>query len=128
MKKLFKGCLVFLVVICVLGVVGSLLTSKLGSTSKTSSSSSYNESLKITHSYTISKEQVKKKLKSPSSAKFPKNPTNYVTKINDSTYRVKAYVDSENGFGAMLRSDYTIDIVYRGKKAVRFENFDLKKN
>lgn len=46
-------------------------------------------------------------LKAPSTAKFPSLPYNTSTDGNG-LYKVDSYVDSQNGFGAMLRSDWTV--------------------
>lgn len=49
---------------------------------------------------------VSDQLRSPGSADFEPSPNQQVVEVNASTYRVTAYVDSQNGFGAMLRSNY----------------------
>lgn len=46
-----------------------------------------------------------KNLKSPSSAKFPMGYKDYVQR-NGTTYTISAYVDSENSFGAMIRTHF----------------------
>lgn len=48
---------------------------------------------------------VKDKLKSPSTAEF-KYGVDQVTKLNDSTFEVSSYVDSQNSFGAQIRTNY----------------------
>ncbi len=55
-------------------------------------------------------EFVKKRLKSPYSAKFPYSDAIYLS--DDSTdkihkYKLSSYVDSQNSFGAMIRTSYT---------------------
>ncbi len=54
-----------------------------------------------------SKEVVKKLLKSPSSAEFPMGEQ-LCWLLPDSTIIVKGAVDSENSFGAMIRSAYFV--------------------
>lgn len=54
--------------------------------------------------------QITRFLKSPSTAKFPLHPT--IDKISEERYKVSSYVDSQNGFGAMIRSTYTVDFTY----------------
>ena len=57
-------------------------------------------------------------LKAPSTAKFPALPYEAV-KINtpegaegsDGVYRVRSYVDSQNSFGAVIRSDWTVEMM-----------------
>jgi hypothetical protein len=58
---------------------------------------------------------VQEKLKSPGSAEFPFDYENYVTIYDDTTYIVIAYVDSQNGFGALLRSDFNCLVTYHPK-------------
>lgn len=57
---------------------------------------------------------VKELLKSPSTAKFPVcNTQNFsIEKLDEDYYRVSAYVDSQNGFGAMIRSDWSVTYRY----------------
>lgn len=54
--------------------------------------------------------QITKMLKSPSTAKFNIHPD--IKKLGDKRYSVSSYVDSQNGFGAMIRSTYTVDFTY----------------
>lgn len=58
-----------------------------------------------------SERYVEKYLKSPSTADFPLGADGCV-KINDSTFFVSSYVDSQNGFGAMIRTTYSCQINY----------------
>ncbi|BDB52112.1 hypothetical protein [Flavobacterium ammonificans] len=58
---------------------------------------------------TAAQEEVKSRLKSPSSANFPWG-IDCVTKISDNTYVINSYVDSQNSFGAMLRTNFTCQI------------------
>ncbi|NFH40674.1 hypothetical protein [Clostridium sporogenes] len=57
-------------------------------------------------------EEVKNKLKAPSTAKFPIYDESFVEQIDSTHYKVNCYVDAENGFGAKIRSNYTCDIEY----------------
>ena len=57
-------------------------------------------------------------LKAPSTAKFPAVPYEAVkintpesAENNDGVYRVRSYVDSQNSFGAMIRSDWTVEMM-----------------
>lgn len=66
-----------------------------------------------TMAFVMSQEFVKQRLKSPATAEFP-----YITDRGVNVYQmepdtackhsVTAYVDSQNGFGAMIRSTYTV--------------------
>ncbi|HET8885593.1 MAG TPA: hypothetical protein VFM70_04480 [Salinimicrobium sp.] len=59
----------------------------------------------------MSQHFVKQKLKSPSTAEFGSS-TERVTKLNDSTFMVRNYVDSQNSFGAMIRSEYACTLYF----------------
>jgi|GEM_PF-1289184 len=52
------------------------------------------------------------RLKSPASAKFPLGIA--AEHLGGGIYRVKSSVDSQNSFGAMLRSNFTCDLQYVG--------------
>ena len=58
---------------------------------------------------------VEKLLQSPSSAKFSKiNKTSFreLGILEFEGYFVEGYVDSQNGFGAMIRSKYYVEVYY----------------
>lgn len=66
---------------------------------------------KRTDAYVMSQQFLKKRLKSPSSADFPFDYDGLFTKyIGDSTFVIAAYVDSQNSFGAMLRTNYNATV------------------
>jgi hypothetical protein len=69
--------------------------------------------------WVIAKEFVKRNLKSPSTASFGGlGEQNFLTNITieGSTYKVKGWVDSQNGFGAIVRSNFTVSIQRIGDK------------
>lgn len=55
---------------------------------------------------------VEQEIDSPATAEFQDFSTSLVTKNGEGNYTVKAYVDAENGFGAMVRSTFTMSIQY----------------
>jgi hypothetical protein len=59
-----------------------------------------------------SRQFVEKRLKSPSTADFSSETQNNVKKVNDSTFVVTGYVDSQNSFGALIRTNYSCKITY----------------
>jgi len=63
--------------------------------------------------YIIHQDIVKNLLKSPSTADFPWNDYR-CSRSTDKLYRITSYVDSQNGFGAMIRTDYQISLEYQG--------------
>lgn len=60
--------------------------------------------------YLTAQNVINKRLKSPSSAQYPDYQADFVQRTGNNTYRVSSYVDSQNGFGAMLRSQWTMQI------------------
>ncbi len=54
--------------------------------------------------YVKAQEIVEKALQSPSTADFPPTSDAVVERRADNTYKVSSYVDSENGFGATIRT------------------------
>lgn len=102
-QKLFTGCLLPI-------IVGIVAISIIGTCNDKSSSveikSVDTSSIQISAVFK-SKEIVKTLLKSPSSAEFPMGEQNCWL-LPDSTIIVKGSVDSQNSFGAMLRSNYIV--------------------
>ena len=64
--------------------------------------------------FVMSQPFVERSLKSPSTADFPRMTANgvYVSRIRECVFSVTGYVDAQNGFGAVLRTPYTIEIEY----------------
>lgn len=62
--------------------------------------------------YIISQDCVKNKLKSPSTADFPFS--DYKSEVDSNNYIIQSYVDSQNGFGATIRSDWQVKLKYIG--------------
>ena len=65
-------------------------------------------------SFVVSQAFIKKRLKSPSTAKFATIIDDGVSikNIKNCTHVVRAFVDSQNGFGAMIRNNYKVTITY----------------
>lgn len=66
--------------------------------------------------YFACQEFVERKLKSPASAKWPLADDITSTKISGDKYKVAGYVDSQNSFGAMLRSNFVVIMRKDGDK------------
>jgi len=74
------------------------------------------------YAYHMSQEFVERELLSPGSADFPWFQESFVTNLGEGRYHVKAYVDSQNSYGASLRSHYTCTLIYRGEDFWNLEN------
>lgn len=60
---------------------------------------------------------VEKRLKAPKTAEFPNSKYASVQLLEDgATYKVYAYVDAENSFGAKIRSNWYAKLILKGKQ------------
>src|SRR5680860_229924 len=69
---------------------------------------------------------VKRKLKSPTTAKFPATSTAKVEKSANGTWIITSYVDSQNGFGAMIRNDWVAEIKYLPNDKIELINIHFQ--
>ena len=77
--------------------------------------------------FIMSQKFVKKNLKSPSTAKFPLliDEGVKVEHQGEGKYYVRAYVDSQNGFGAMLRTKYMAEVEYLGSDEWQLKDLQI---
>lgn len=61
----------------------------------------------------VAEKLVKARLKAPSSAEFPAGTAECHALQNDRTWTIASYVDSQNGFGAMLRTHFVAEMDYK---------------
>ncbi len=62
----------------------------------------------------VAESEVKERLKSPSTADFsPYRETSITQDGNE--WRVEGWVDAQNGFGAIIRSEYTVKFTMTGE-------------
>lgn len=94
-----------------------------GGDSSSSSSTTSDTRDNSTMAYVQAKNFVSSVLKSPSTADFPFLGGG--TSVGSNTYRVTSYVDSQNGFGAMIRSNYDITLEYTGGNAADQRNWKV---
>ncbi len=72
--------------------------------------------------WTMAKQFVTQSLRSPSTASFEsdnddyQDPTKCVLPISENTYRVHGWVDSQNGFGATVRSYFVLTVRYNKER------------
>lgn len=95
-----------LLVMVVMGVVATLwCLSQAGGGDNTPSATT---ALAMSHVF------VERNLKSPSTANFAPMSQSTISDLGNGRWRVVAWVDSENGFGAMIRSGYTAELRWTG--------------
>lgn len=98
----------------VLGCLGLVVLIILAGTLFQSSPSHGGAPDKVTI-YTMAQQLVERQLRAPRTAKFPWSSDAYeVSNLGDNRYRVSSWVDSENAFGAMIRTYFVIEIRQQG--------------
>lgn len=60
--------------------------------------------------FQASQAYIKQRLKAPSTAEFPWYDSSAVSGPDGNVYTVRSYVDSENGFGAKIRTNYAVKL------------------
>lgn len=76
----------------------------------------------------IMQQFVSARLKSPSSAEFPDvfdGADKHVTNLGNQRYRIQSYVDSQNGFGAMIRTHFTGEVEQTSEDNWRLLSLDI---
>jgi len=78
--------------------------------------------------FSMSQKFIKERLKSPGSAEFPSITDSdvVITHKGGGRFTVKAYVDSQNAFGALLRTRYTCEIRDNGDRTWALLSMDAK--
>ena len=87
-----------------------------------SSSETSNENIEA---YVAAKQFVTQKLKSPSTAKFPPNYDAQISNLGSGRFSVSGYVDSQNSFGAIVRTKYTVIILKNSSTSWKLESIDI---
>ena len=123
-KKSNNGCFWTVVV----GLCFILFLYILGSGGSDDSSSDY----EVSHpnkflAYNYAEDAVEKNLKSPSTAEFPgaTEKNSHIQYLGNGEYKINSWVDSQNGFGAMIRSNFSIEIIFKGDN-VSYRNLKIE--
>lgn len=77
--------------------------------------------------YNYAKGFIKENLKSPSTAKFPGTfeKKDHVRNLGNGEYLIESWVDSQNSFGAMVRSRWSCKIIMKNER-VKVENLRIE--
>ena len=127
------GCvnifMIVLIVVVILGIIASMARDSSSSDSESSSSESDYSSTSSSSNfvaYNYAERYVKQNLKSPSTAEFPDvfEKSEHINPISDNKYQINSWVDSQNSFGAIIRTKFSCVIVFDGDN-VRCEDFKL---
>lgn len=110
-----SGCLTLFIIVAVLLVILYIIGSN-GDDSSSSSSTSTNKFL----AYNYAENFVEKKLKSPSTAEYPgvSEKDRHITDLGGGKYKIDSWVDSQNGFGATIRTNFSCTIIFEGDKVL----------
>ena len=113
--KIIMGFAVILGVLLMIIFIGDGINKPSSPGKKTYSKTYSNDYASKLEAYSYAENWVKDKLKSPSSAKFPDserkvNDTEY---YGDNTYKIKSYVESQNSFGAMIKTNFSCTISFK---------------
>ena len=101
-KNLLIGCAIVLVVLLIC-IVLTFAFFNIGSTPNYK-----------TTAYIMCQLQVQNSLKAPSTAKFPSSIEIDIHDLGNNTFDMNSYVDSQNSFGAMLRTQFYCKDQYTG--------------
>ena len=69
---------------------------------------------------------VEKSLKAPSTAKFPPLFESLINKTSSDSYTVTSYVDSQNGFGAIIRSSFIVKLIRKSNGDISLVSVEIK--
>ncbi|MFA6023934.1 MAG: hypothetical protein WC777_01830 [Candidatus Gracilibacteria bacterium] len=117
-KQSISNCcavpLVIFLVIFFLGMLGQALD-EMG-VNQPSSTPEFRTEASDFEAYLMAKHFVEATLKSPTTAEFPSTMFDdpYTVSKEADVYTIYSYVDSQNGFGAMIRTYYTIQLRFLG--------------
>lgn len=112
LKRVFYGVMIaiflpILIIVLIIAIFGNKGTSN---TYTPGNNTSNTKTIYVPNEidlYIQAQEFVKQGLKAPSTAKFP-SLSYETTDLGDGRYKIISYVDSQNSFGAMLRSEWTV--------------------
>jgi hypothetical protein len=113
-KSLMKpiiGILLFIFIICCLFLA-------FGHKSDTPVIDNHNTQLRV-----MAEQTVEDYLKSPSSAKYSSDDNDWSVSKDGNIISIRSYVDSQNSFGAMLRSNFLVKIDWDGKSNTFYKEY-----
>ena len=111
-----SGCLTLIGILCVLYFLGAASHGNKSTRPPKPKPPKINFLDRDDHIYAsiMIQEFVKERLKSPTTARFPKELPR-ITVMGNQVYQTLSYVDSQNGFGAIVRTRYSCTIKQAAK-------------
>ena len=104
------GCLVIVIIIFIIGAIFSSCTGEEGSKAQAS---------------IMAEKFVAESLKSPGSAKFQPPADQNIKYLGEGRYSIRAWVDSQNSFGALVRTHYGCIVKYDGDHRWTLESLEF---
>lgn len=80
------------------------------------------------NAYLMCQQKIEERLVSPATAEFPPMSDISVLPVKDTkaTYLARGYVDSQNGFGALIRTHYVCEVSYGGNNRWRLDYLEFE--
>lgn len=108
-KDLGKGCLMIIVLIIIFSFAIGFGTGN--------GNGNGDEGIRKSEAYVQVQFAVEDRLKSPGSASFPLGRAEeQTTQLDETTFRVRSYVDSENAYGAEIRTQFEAEVEKRDEQ------------
>ena len=121
-KKTIQGCLGCFAICFVLSLLIGVYTWLAPEKAPAMARESDNKLL----ASTLCKQFTEKRLKSPGSADWPwVHSSDITTRLAKNRYRVRTYVDSQNSFGAAIRTQVDCTVRLKGKSEGTLETLNL---
>lgn len=132
-KKNMKNGAIGCAILVGLIIIGSLFSSGGDTTTSTKEKKpavSWEEQDNSIAAYIMAERFVKERLKSPSTAKFPGRSVtkNQIIKGEDNQYIISSYVDSQNSFGATIRTNFMVIVKQVDKDNWRLVDIEFFEN
>ena len=119
-----KGCAVLVVICALFYFFGTCNSSKSDEKKSEEPVLEYTEHTKLS-ALENSRQCVEEQLKSPGTADWGYDEDK-VVKYDDTSFLVTSYVDSENGFGAKIRTDYTAIVIFKSNGKINCKVVSIK--
>ena len=117
-KEVIRGIIGFIVLIFILGAIGSIF-------SESDSDEDKERELKG-YANIISENFISKQLRAPATADFPSFGSDRVKSLGKNRFKIISYVDAQNGFGAQIRTNYWVVLKYTGGEPLNDESWVLE--
>ena len=116
-----RGCLILILILVGLAIAGSIS----GGSSSSGGGGGSRDSAEAVGAWVVCQDFIEDRLKAPSTAEYPSGYSQYTTKLSSVRFRVDAFVDAQNSFGAMIRNEFSCTVEYQGNDRWRLQELIL---